>query len=89
MNCGEAAVIATLIKSHYAFVFFTPSLLSAHGSGWCERGLRGCGQLFMVAVELQTLRQLQVPHTEKRGLQPHAVCEGKLSCEVWPVTKAY
>lgn len=48
-------------------------------SGWCEWSLRGCCQLSVVALQRQTLRQLQVSHTEKWGLQPHAVCKGNFA----------
>lgn len=48
-------------------------------SGWCEWGLRGRCQLSVVALQRQTLRQLQVSHTEKWGLQPHAVCKGNFT----------
>lgn len=43
------------------------------GSEW---GLWGRCQLPVVTDQLQTLRQLQVPNPEERGLQPHAVCKG-------------
>lgn len=47
-------------------------------SGRCEWGIRRCCQLSVVTHQLQTLRQLQVTHSEERRLQPHAVCQGAL-----------
>lgn len=72
----------SVAESHFHFAFLLPFTCSS-ASGWCEWSLRRCCQLSVVALQCQTLRQLQVSHTEKWGLQPHAVCKGNVAEPHW------